>query len=102
MHIAVHKRCKYKTTKPSKKSSLASKEIPSIMVDFHGFTKEEALSKLDDCLPEWTHIAMQGQYPWVILVKIVCGGGNQILAEAVKNWIQCNKHVASAPKSIYK
>ena len=43
---------------------------------------------------------MRGEYPFVVLVKIVYGGGSQILAEAVAGWIKQNKQVANAPKSI--
>lgn len=42
---------------------------------------------------------MAEEYPFVIQVKIVCGGGNQILVEAVENWIRQSKNVAMAPKS---
>eukprot|EP00571_Detonula_confervacea_P009215 CAMPEP_0172320536 /NCGR_PEP_ID=MMETSP1058-20130122/40741_1 /TAXON_ID=83371 /ORGANISM="Detonula confervacea, Strain CCMP 353" /LENGTH=519 /DNA_ID=CAMNT_0013035817 /DNA_START=64 /DNA_END=1623 /DNA_ORIENTATION=- len=80
----------YKITKP-----LQGK---SISIDLHGFTKEEALSELDAKLPEWVDIAMQGAYPWVISTVIICGGGNQILSQAVDQWIKCNDHVAKAPK----
>jgi len=45
-------------------------------------------------------VAMKGKYPWVIPVKVVCGGGSQ-LSEAVENWIKRNDHVANAPKNIY-
>lgn len=83
----------YKITKP-----LQGK---SISIDLHGFTKEEALSELDAKLPEWVNIAMSGSYPWVISTVIICGGGNQILSQAVAQWIKCNDHVAKAPKRKY-
>jgi hypothetical protein len=70
----------------------------SISIDLHGMTKEEALSELDAKLPEWIDIAMRGAYPWVIPVVIICGGGNQILSEAVEKWIKGNENVAKAPK----
>ena len=70
-------------------------------VDLHGCTKEEALAKLDECLPEWMDIAMKGEYPWVISVRIVCGGGTQTLAEAVEGWIKRKPNVSNAPKNLY-
>ncbi|KAL7540296.1 hypothetical protein ACHAXR_010011 [Thalassiosira sp. AJA248-18] len=42
---------------------------------------------------------MRGEYPWVIPVDIVCGGGSQILSEAVKAWIRNNRQVANRPKN---
>ncbi|KAL7534967.1 hypothetical protein ACHAXR_006182 [Thalassiosira sp. AJA248-18] len=93
----------YKTTKPSAMHSHSSEQVRSddIMIDLHGLTKDEATTKLDKCLPEWVAIAMNGSYPWVIPVKIVCGGGSQIIAEAVENWIKQNDNVANAPKNLY-
>ena len=87
----------YRTSKRSSKKDPAN---VNAVLDLHGYIKYEALSKLDECLPRWVDIAMKGEYPWVILVKIVCGGGNQILSEAVENWIKQNKNVPNAPKSI--
>ena len=88
----------YKTTKPSKNVSGSKQHVE---LDLHGFTKDEALSKLDECLPQWVDAAYKGKYPWVMTVMIVCGKGSQILSEAVENWIKQNKKVANAPKSIY-
>ena len=70
-------------------------------VDLHGCTQEEALAKLDECLPEWVDTAMKGEYPWVITAKIVCGGGSQVLSEAVEGWIKRNPNVSNAPKNLY-
>ena len=70
-----------------------------VTIDLHGLTKDEALSKLDECLPKWVDIAMKGEHLWVIPVNIVCGGGNQILSEAVEAWIRQNTKVSNAPKS---
>ena len=67
-------------------------------IDLHGFTKDEALERLNLSLVEWVDAAMHGSYPWVIPAVIVCGGGNQILSETVENWIRDNKNVANAPK----
>lgn len=80
----------YKITKPLRGKTIS--------IDLHGFTKEQALSELDAKLPEWVDIAMRGAYPWVISTVIICGGGNQILSQAVDQWIKCNDHVAKAPK----
>lgn len=67
-------------------------------VDLHGLTRDEALSLLDSKLPEWVDAAMRGVYPWVSSGVIICGGGNQILSEAVDQWIKNNVNVARAPK----
>lgn len=87
----------YRTTK--RPTRPLQKEKP-IVADLHGLTKEEALRKLDSSLPQWTDIAMKGSYPFVVSVKIVCGGGNQVLSEVVGNWVQLNSHVANAPKKL--
>jgi len=87
----------YKTTK----STSRGRRQDDIMIDLHGLTAEEAVYKLDKHLPDWVDTAMKGTYPFVIPVKIVCGGGSQILAEVVENWIRQNDHVANAPKNMY-
>ena len=69
-----------------------------ITIDLHGLSKDEALHRLDTNLPSWLKTAMEGSYPFVISVDIVCGGGSQILSEAVKNWIRRNRQVANRPK----
>jgi DNA-nicking Smr family endonuclease len=84
----------YKITKPLQGKSRS--------IDLHGMTKEEALKELDDVLPKWVDIAMRGTYPWVIPAVIICGGGNQILSEAVDQWIKCNDNVAKAPKNKFR
>ena len=89
----------YKTTKPS--SAGRGRRQDDIMIDLHGLTAEEAVYRLDKHLPDWIDTAMKGTYPFVIPVKIVCGGGSQILAEVVENWIKQNDNVANAPKNIY-
>jgi DNA-nicking Smr family endonuclease len=80
----------YKVTKP-----LCTK---SFSVDLHGLTRDEALAVLDSKLPEWVDDAMRGAYPWVSSGVIICGGGNQILSEAVDQWIKNNVSVKKAPK----
>jgi len=89
----------YKTTKPS--SAGRGRRQDDIMIDLHGLTSEEAGHRLDKSLPDWVDTAMKGTYPFVIPVKIVCGGGSQILAEVVENWIKQNDHVANAPRNMY-
>mmetsp|Transcript_2252 Transcript_2252/g.3565 ORF Transcript_2252/g.3565 Transcript_2252/m.3565 type:complete len:213 (-) Transcript_2252:35-673(-) len=69
-----------------------------ITIDLHGCTREEATLVLDENLPIWINTAMRGEYPWIIPVDIICGGGNQILSDVVQHWIQNNRHVANRPK----
>ena len=89
----------YKTAKQS--SGGRGRRQDDIMIDLHGLTAEEAVYRLDKHLPDWIETAMKGTYPFVIPVKIVCGGGSQILAEVVENWIRQNDNVANAPKNMY-
>ena len=96
----------YKTSKRSKGKKLRQPESgdrarggSNRKVDLHGLTKEQALVKLDQLLPEWVDRAMKSEYPFVIKVRIVCGGGDQVLAEAVAAWIRRQTNVAIAPKS---
>jgi len=88
----------YKTMKRPAHSLQQQKPI---VTDLHGLTKEEALSTLNSSLPQWTDIAMKGSYPFVIPVKIVCGGGSQVLSEAVENWVRQTGNVCNAPKNLY-
>ena len=85
----------YKTRK-----TVASYNRSALYIDLHGHTKEQAETKLDECLPEWIDIAMRGEYPFVIPVTIVCGGGAQVLSETVERWIKENDGIANAPKRI--
>jgi len=89
----------YKTIKLSSAGRGRRKE--DVMIDLHGLTAEEAVYRLDKHLPDWIETAMKGTYPFVIPVKIVCGGGSQVLAEVVENWIKENDNVANAPKNMY-
>ena len=77
-------------------SKTSSRQRPSI--DLHGCAKDEAVEKLDEALVDWVDTAMKGEYPWVMPVKIICGGGNQILSETVESWIKSKRNVANAPK----
>jgi len=69
-------------------------------IDLHGCSKAQALEKLDSSLPVWVDAAMRGNAPWVVGVDIICGGGSQILSEAVKRWIRVNVHAANRPKGL--
>ena len=60
----------------------------------------EALHRLDEGLPAWIDTAMRSDYPFVIPVDIICGGGSQILSEVVETWIRKNRQVANRPKSV--
>ena len=93
----------YKTTKPSKITTVTKTRgvDDRISIDLHGYTKDEALCKLDECLPQWIDMAMKSNYPFVVSVTIVCGKGSQVLSEVVETWIKKNKKVANAPKSIH-
>jgi DNA-nicking Smr family endonuclease len=84
----------YKTSKHDKLSPSKT----NITLDLHGHTKKEALSALNDSLPSWIDTAMNGVYPYVIQVEIVCGKGSQVLSEVVEEWIKCQRQVANAPK----
>jgi len=96
----------YKTSKPLSNrsnqcsSSRSTATNKAIVIDLHGLTKTEALAKLDKALPVWVNMAMKGGYPFLVLVKIVHGGGNQVLEEVVASWIRQNRQVANAPKSM--
>lgn len=68
-------------------------------LDLHGYTRDQALVELDKCLINWYETAMRGSYPFVMKVKVISGCGNQILSEAVQEWIKLNKKVSKAPKN---
>ena len=87
----------YKTSKYYKHNPLQ----PTIILDLHGHSTEQALAVLNENLSIWIAKAMDGAYPFVIQVEIVCGKGNQVLSEVVERWIQCQKQVANAPQSRY-
>lgn len=71
----------------------------ALSIDLHGFTRDEAINELETSLPQWYATAMEGEYPFVIKVTIICGGGNQILSEAVDRWIKTKDVVSKAPRS---
>ena len=57
--------------------------------------QKKALKKLDNSLPVWVDAVMRGNNPWVLGVNIICGGGSQILSDAVKEWICRDLQVAN-------
>lgn len=88
----------YKSTKPSSSSQLSSPQLPTL--DLHGYTSEDALVKLNECLEIWFTAAMEGSYPFVRPAVIICGGGTQTLSEVVEKWIKSNANrVSNAPRS---
>lgn len=86
----------YKTSKPASTNNRSN----NFTMDLHGHTEEEALRRLCESLPEWVDAAMRGEYPFVVPVLIICGGGAQILSEVVERWIKENDCVANAPKKM--
>ena len=90
----------YKTThKPSSRTKRGWRGAVASL-DLHGLTREEALRELDAHLPTWVDAAMRGSYPFVMPVTIVCGGGAQVLAGTVEQWIRERSHVANAIKTM--
>jgi len=81
----------YKTSKSVLRTRL-------IVIDLHGSSRDEALENLNSDLTLWMDTAMKGDYPWVVPVDIICGGGSQLLSDVVKDWIQANRNVANRPK----
>ena len=71
----------------------------TILVDLRGMFKKEALNKMNECLPKWVQIAQRGLHRWVIPVKIICGGGNQLSSEVAESWVKETDQVAKAPKN---
>ena len=86
----------YKTTKGSSVQKQSTR-----LLDLHGLTRKEAVSKLDENLAKWVKTAMKGSYPFVIPVALVCGGGNQVLSEIVVEWIKSKDNVRNAPKNYF-
>jgi len=82
--------------KTRKFSSCSPGNTPAL--DLHGHTENEALAKLDENLHRWVDTAMQGSYPFVIQVKIICGCGSQSLRKVVEDWIKSKSNVSNAPQ----
>ena len=85
----------YKSSKRNYVTSKTSKQ--RICFDLHGCSHDQAVQRLDKELIDWVDTAMKGEYPWVIPVDIICGGGNQILSETVETWIKSKTYVSNAP-----
>jgi len=82
--------------KSSKKSKLQRNQVVR-MIDLHGCTAGEAITKLNNEMPTLTEAAMKEE-TFTLPVNIVCGGGHQILSEVVEQWIRKNSKVANRPK----
>ena len=82
----------YKSSKSSPRASSTS------FLDLHGCSQTEAVSKLNASLDDWNKKAMNGSYPFVHSVAIICGGGGQVLSEVVEKWIKEKPNVCNAPK----
>jgi len=90
----------YKTSKRRHPAAIQQqRQLPKSKLDLHGMKREDALKALNENLTQWIDDAMSGPYPFVIPVEIVCGGGSQILSEAVEQWVKQNEKVANAPRS---
>ncbi|KAL7547948.1 hypothetical protein ACHAWF_011217 [Thalassiosira exigua] len=70
-------------------------------LDLQGLKSHEAVARLNEHLTQWVDIAMRGEYPFVIPIALVCGGGNRVLSDTVENWIGSKREVAKAPKSYF-
>ncbi|KAL7502830.1 hypothetical protein ACHAXN_000729, partial [Cyclotella atomus] len=68
-----------------RKSSKASRQtsITPHTLDLHGYTRAEALHKLDSYLPNWIDEAMKKDN-CKLPVNIISGSGSQIISEAVE------------------
>lgn len=73
--------------------------LRKLSIDLHGRSRSEAMDVLDEALPSWVDTAMAGEHPFIVKVDVVCGAGNQVLAESVEKWIRAKKQVANRPKS---
>lgn len=93
--IVGHEEFLYKSSKASKTGRALSQQ--QCTIDLHGCSKDEALRQLNESLPRWKEVAMR-EHPWTVPVTIICGGGNQVLSEAVEHWIRENRNVANRPK----
>ena len=78
------------------RSSKVEKNCPKTrqIVDLHGCTKSQAIEKLNKSLPKWIEFANRS-HPYTVNVDVICGGGKQLLSEAVEQWIRESRHVAN-------
>lgn len=79
----------------------SSKMVRVITLDLHGCSRYSALNILTKRLYEWVDEAMSGEYPFVIPVDVICGGGNQVLSEIVAQFVCDNRQVANRPKGLF-
>ena len=76
------------------------KALHRVTLDLHGCSRYKALGLLRKSLAEWIEAAMKGEYPFVVAVDIICGGGNQVLSEVVAQFIRNSPQIANRPKSV--
>ena len=69
------------------------------IIDLHGCSRSEAISRLNTGLENWNKQAMTGSYPFIHSVSIICGAGGQILSEVVEKWIEEKPNVCNAPRA---
>ena len=72
----------------------AKTNVHHVLLDLHGCSKEEAIARMNDMLPNWIDMAMKN-HPYTLNADIICGGGNQILSETVESWIKGKNNVAN-------
>ena len=72
----------------------------AIQLDLHGCTKAKALKMLEQGLKEWVELAQKGEYPFIISVDIICGGGSEVLSELVAQFVRENAQVANRPRGL--
>lgn len=89
----------YSSSKASRGRKAHIRKI--ISLDLHGLSKKQALDALKANLPRWVDTAMKGDYPWVIPIDVICGGGNQALSEVVAAFIRNEQQVANRPKGYF-
>ena len=79
---------------------MVSRKISQVAtLDLHGCSGGEAEEMHCKSLREWIDEAMKGEYPFVISVNIVCGGGSHVLSDLVARFIRDTPQVANRPKS---
>jgi DNA-nicking Smr family endonuclease len=80
----------YRSSKIDKNN--ANKQL--ISIDLHGYSRTEAIDRLNNLLPTWMEEAMK-HHPYTVNVDVICGGGSQLLSETVEAWIKMKKNVAN-------
>ena len=72
----------------------------TLKLDLHGCSKAKASKLLQQSLKKWVELAQKGEYPFIISVDIICGGGSQVLTELVAQFIRENAQVANRPRGL--